>query len=444
MMSQENTVLINTKLRTSRKVLCLEKDRIKIDREYQFWRFRTMTALIVGYSAFYIVRQNFSIAVPGILNEFGYAKTDIGWIFTGFSVVYGLAKFISGAICDRVNARYFMTLGLIGASIISFLIGNASSILSIGVLYAINGILQSTGWPPVTRSLTYWYSPRQLGTRWGIVNASHQIGSTLILNGGPIILLYFTWREVFIIPAVLCLFLSVFVFCWLRDTPESVGLPSIEEKEGLVVKGSENKTKNESYKDIFAKYILKNKTLWIICFSNFFVYIIRMGFFNWAPTFLQETQGVSLQLAGAQITAFEIAGLIGGFTAGFFSDYVFRGRRGQASLCFMILLTITLLVFWLTPIDTPGFSFSLLFIMGFLVYGPQVLAGIAGAELGSKKAAAAGAGLTGTFGYFGGAVSGVGVGFVADTWGWSTTFICFIICSILGSVCFSFACKQGK
>jgi len=419
-------------------------DQAYVNAQYKFWRFRIITALIVGYSAFYIVRQNFSIAAPGMLTEFGYTKTDLGWVFTGFSVIYGLSKFASGMLCDRVNVRYFMTLGLLGAALANLFIGFSSSIVVIGLLYALNGLFQSTGWPPVTRSLTHWYAPRQLGTRWGIVNASHQIGSTIILNGGPFILLYFAWRGVFIIPAVICVILAGFVFWWLRDSPKSIGLPSIEEKEGLVREGETVDEDKRSYREVFVENILTNKMLWIICMANFFVYIIRMGFFNWAPTFLQETKGVSLQLAGAQVTAFEVAGLIGGLLAGVLSDKIFRGRRGRTSFYFMVILTIALLAFCYAPAYVPGLDFVLFFTMGFLVYGPQVLVGIAGAELGSKRAAAAGAGLTGTFGYMGGAVAGVGVGFMADTWGWQAAFLSFVVCSVLGAICFLFAWNQGK
>jgi OPA family glycerol-3-phosphate transporter-like MFS transporter len=77
-----------------------------------------------------------------------------------------------------------------------------------------------------------------------------------------------------------------------------------------------------------------------------------------------------------------------------------------------------------------------LFLMGFFIYGPQTLVGISGAELGSKRAAAAANGLTGTFGYLGGAVSGVGIGKIADLWGWNAVFLFFGICAILGTFFF--------
>jgi sugar phosphate permease len=440
----------------------LKKRKDKNVREiYDYWRIRIMTALMIGYSAFYIVRQNFSVAVPKMLSQLNYSKSQIGWIFTSFSIIYGFFKFFSGIICDRFNIRYFMTIGLIGASLINLMIGFSNSIIVIGLLYSLNGVLQSTGWPPVTRSLTHWYPTKKLGTRWGIINASHQIGSSIILNGGPLILTYFSWREVFIFPAIFCLICSIPVFYWLRDIPSSLGLPKVEninDKNFSNTKSSKKKIKNiKIYKNKkikiyslilkilknFFKNLLPNKLLWVVCLSNFFIYIIRMGIFNWAPTFLYETKGVNLQFAGAQITLFELSGLIGGLLAGWSSDRIFNGKRGQTGFYLMFLLTTFLIIFWLFPtyIITDIF---ILFIIGFLIYGPQMLSGISGAELVSKKDAATGTGLTGTFGYLGGAFSGIGVGSIAEKLGWNFVFIFFIFCSLIGSICFFKIWKVNK
>lgn len=417
------------------------RSQTQVDEAYTYWRFRLILALIVGYSAFYIVRQNFSMAVPSMLRELGYTKHQVGWIFTTFSIVYGFSKFISGTISDRSNARYFMTMGLLGAALVNLMMGFSESILLIGFMYAANGFFQSMGWPPCTRLLTHWYGPRQLGTRWGIVNASHQIGSVAILMGGGWLISHYSWRHAFIVPGLICLVLAFFVFERLRDVPRSLGLPSIEEKEGLTNNaGSEEASEEErlTYRQIFLEKILPNRPLWCVCIANFFVYIVRMGVFNWGPTFLQEYKGINLFQAGKQLSLFEIAGLIGGFLAGYLSDHWFRGRRGRVSFLYMVILAAAVSGFWFVPATMPFVGIFCLFMMGFLVYGPQVLIGVAAAEFGSKKAACAAAGLTGTFGYLGGAVSGIGVAYVATRWGWGATLCCFVVAACLGALCFLF------
>jgi OPA family glycerol-3-phosphate transporter-like MFS transporter len=184
------------------------------------------------------------------------------------------------------------------------------------------------------------------------------------------------------------------------------------------------------------KHILPNRALWYVCMANFFVYIIRMGFFNWAPTFLQEARGASIMTSGAQNALFELMGTAGGLFAGWASDRIFQGRRSCASFYFMLCLIVLLFLFWQLPMPSQNMNTLFLFLMGFFIYGPQTLVGVSGAEFGSKRAAAAANGLTGTFGYLGGAVAGVGVGRIADSWGWNAVFFFFGICAVIGSFFF--------
>ncbi len=407
-----------------------------IDQKYKYWRFRIIYSLIIGYAAFYLVRQNFQVATPKMLSEFGCTKAEIGWVFTVFSLIYGFGKFFSGAICDRTNARWFMTIGLLGSAACSVCIGLANSLWIFILFYALNGVFQSAGWPPVSRLMTQWYSPHQLGTRWGIVNASHQLGSIVILLSGSSILIHMGWRYVFFIPAIVAVILSFFIFNRLRDNPQSLGLPSIEEKENLFNESSHDDREDITFKEVFFEHILPNKALWYVCMANFFVYIIRMGFFNWAPTFLQEAKGTSIMGAAYLNVAFEFMGAVGGFVAGWASDRIFGGRRNCASFYFMAVLIFALLMFWAMPSNSTLVNTIFLFIMGFFIYGPQTLAGVAGAEFGSRRAAATGAGLTGTFGYLGSAVSGWGVGKIADKWGWNATFLFFVGCAAAGAFFF--------
>lgn len=408
-----------------------------VDRQYKYWRFRILYSLIFGYATFYLVRQNITVAAPEMLKEFGYTKAQIGWVFSMFSIIYGIGKFISGAICDRTNARYFMTIGLICASLCTLAMGFVHSIWMLAVLYGLNGIFQSTGWPPVARLMTHWYTSDEIGTRWGIVNASHQFGSVLLLLGGSWLMANCGWRSVFIIPACSALLIAGILFERLRDTPKSLGLPTIEEKEGLqeTVLGQEDDD-NATFREIFMEHILPNKALWYVCIANFFVYIIRQGFFYWAPTFLQEAKGASIMGSGGQLAGYELIGAVGGIVAGWASDKIFGGRRNCTAVYFMTMLIALLFLFWWIPMSSQWMTTAFLFAIGFSLSGPQMLVGIAGAEFGSRRAAAAANGLTGTIGYLGGAVAGWGVGKVADLWGWNAVFLFFGICSIIGMVFF--------
>lgn len=433
----------------------------QVDSRYRFWRIRLLYTLIIGYAAFYLVRQNMQIATPIMLHQFGYSKTQVGWVFSAFPVVYGIGKFVSGTLCDRLNVRYYMTAGLLLAAIMSFLIGfseslttyfnnllglHLSPLLLIAIFYSLNGLFQSAGWPPIARLMTNWFSPQQLGTHWGIVNASHQIGSIAILVGGAWIGQVYGWQAIFFVPAFICVLISIFLFHHLCDTPESEGLPPLAVKEGLISKAEGKLLATEpihaSFREIFMEHILPNRALWLVCCGNFFLYVVRMGFFNWAPTFLQEARGSTPLCSSCQAAFFETFGLFAGILAGYISDRWAGGRRNAVCAIFIACLLCFLLVFWESPLNRPWCDTLLLSIIGFFVYGPQTLAGIAGAECGSARAAATANGLTGFFGYMGAIFSGFGVGLISDRLGWNSVILFYVICAALSMI--FFACNWNQ
>jgi OPA family glycerol-3-phosphate transporter-like MFS transporter len=422
----------------------ISHDSVEVTKKYLYWRFRLMYALILGYAAFYIIRQNFPIAAP----RMDIDLKQIGWAFAAFNLIYGTFKFISGTICDRMSARYFMPIGLFGAAIVNLVIGFSDSVWLMGAMIVLNACFQSMGWPSVTRSLTQWFGPKELGMRWGIVNASHQIGSVAILMGGAWLVQQYNWRYAFIVPSVICIVIAFIIFERLRDTPESLGLPSVEEFEGLAtVQHAQQPHKQHphakevhhhepSFKKVFVDNILFNARLWTVCSANFFVYFVRMGFFCWAPIIILKTKGVSLISAGFKTSVLELSGLPGGIFAGWFTDRYLSDRRGLCGFFMMMALAVTITIYWLFPTQNPILDSVYWGLMGFFIYGPQTISGLSSAEFGSKRAAAAAAGLNGTIGYLGGAVVGVSIPWIASAWGWEEVYMAFIIAALLGGFFF--------
>lgn len=407
-----------------------------VEERYKYWRLRILYSMIFGYAAFYLVRQNFSMALPVISAEFGYTKTQLGAIITIWSIIYGVGKFINGYFSDRSNARYFMTIGLLGAAVTSFFMGFGESLYYFAFFWAINAWFQSMGWPPVARLLTHWFSPTELGTKWGLTIISHQLGGAIIVLMAGFLIQSYGWQSAFIVPAFLVVGISGFLFNRLRDTPQSIGLPSIEQHHGLVKEADGTEDDHLPPKELIMR-VLNNRLLWFVCLANMFFYVVRMGILNWAPTFLRELKGASLMSSGWQVAGFDLAGMFGGIAAGWISDHYFKGRRGPVSVIYMTLLIGCLCYLWHIPAGSDLVSALTMMVLGFLVYGPQVLAGVASADIVSKKAVGMANGLTGTFAYLGSGLSGICVGWVADHYGWNGGFMFFVVSAFLSTFFFS-------
>ena len=404
---------------------------------YSYWRTRTLYATIIGYAAFYFVRQNLAMAMPSIGEEFSYSKYDLGWITSVFSISYGIGKLVNGYLSDRSDARYFMVIGLFLSAIISFLMGFGSGLFFFILFWGLNGCFQSMGWPACARLVTHWFSPTELGSKWALCASSHQIGAMAILGLGGFLIEHFGWRSVFIVPAFVSMGLAFFLFNRLRDTPKEVGLPPVEEYKGDVSHVADYYDERITLKEVITT-VLTNRLVWYMAIANMCLYIPRMGIFFWAPFFLKEYKGVTLVIAGMQLVSFEVASFIGGIAAGWVSDKIFKGRRGPVGTFCLIGSAIALYALLKIPAGYFLLDTSVLMIIGFLLNGSQVLNGVATADFASKRAVGVATGITGVCAYTGAALlSGAGFGKVVEIYGWEGGFMVFIFTFLVGAFFFA-------
>jgi OPA family sugar phosphate sensor protein UhpC-like MFS transporter len=307
-----------------------------------------------------------------------------------------------------------------------------SSILLFAIFWGLNGWFQGWGWPPCARLLTHWYSQSERGTWWGIASTSHNVGGAII----PVLVVFVAealgWRMAMYVPGILCIIVGLFLINRLRDTPQSLGLPTIEVFKGETTSQKKNFEEKElSQKEMLFEYVLKNKYIWILAFAYFFVYIIRTVINDWGLVYLYEYKQFSLIAAGSCIFSFELGGFFGCLASGFLSDKLFKGRRGPINAIFGLFVVLSVLALWYTPVGGIIFASIVMFAIGFFIFGPQMLVGVAATELSHKKAAGTAVGFIGWFGYAGAATAGFPFAKITQEYGWGMFFVVLGICSIV-------------
>ena len=413
----------------------------RIDGSYKKLRWQIFLSIFIGYAGYYLVRKNFSLAMPYLINEMGYSRGELGVALSAVSIAYGLSKFLMGNVSDRSNPRYFLATGLICSALIMFAFGfmpwATGSIAAMFVLMFLNGWFQGMGWPACGRTMVHWWSKSERGSIVSVWNVAHNIGGGLI---GPLFLLGLMlfnddWRAAFYVPAMGAMLVAGIVLLFLKDTPQSCGLPSIEDYHKDYPEDYNKGHEEElSAKDIFFKYVFNNKLLWYIAFANAFIYLIRYGVLDWAPTYLSEAKHFTVDESSWAYFLYEWAGIPGTLLCGWISDKVFKGKRAPAGIVFMVLVTVAVMVYWFNPAGNPTIDMLALIAIGFLIYGPVMLIGLYALELVPKKAAGTAAGLTGLFGYLGGAVcANAALGYTVDAYGWDGGFM-LLVASCVASI----------
>lgn len=191
------------------------------------------------------------------------------------------------------------------------------------------------------------------------------------------------------------------------------------------------------------KQVFLNPYIWLIAFANFFVYTIRYALFDWGPTMLKESKGIGTDTSGWMLAGFEIAGVAGMLLGGWITDKVFGGRGSRTCLFCMVLAALCVFGFWEFAGNSKYLLTGFMCAIGFFIYAPQALVGITAANLGTKRAAATAAGLTGLFGYLSTIASGWGFAKLVDRYGWNTGFGALVVAGVIGAILFGLAWRAA-
>jgi OPA family sugar phosphate sensor protein UhpC-like MFS transporter len=414
------------------------KDIKVVNKKYKYWRIRTFYSMYVGYAFYYLSRKSFTFAMPAMIKDLGFDKTQVGILASILSLTYGASKFVSGIMSDKSNPRYFMSIGLILTGFFNIFFGFSSSLVLFAIFWGLNGWFQGYGWPPCAKLLTHWYSHSERGRWWSSWNTSHNVGGALIPILVSFVASHFGWRNAMYTPGVLCILGGLFLINRLRDTPRSLGLPTIEKYRKDYPDKKKHEEEKLSVKEILFNYVLNNKYIWVLAISYFFVYIIRTAINDWSMLFLVEGKSYSLVAAGVTVCWFEVGGFFGSLAAGWSSDFLFKGRRGPVNFLFAIFILVSIFAMWKIPGGVLVLDSALMFLIGFFIFGPQMLIGVAAAELSHKKAAGTSTGFAGIFAYAGAAMAGGPLGRMVQVWGWEGFFVILSICSVISILFLSF------
>lgn len=413
----------------------------QIDATYKRLRIQVFLGIFFGYAAFYLTRKNFALAIPDIIKDHPeYSKAALGTALTGLAIAYGASKFLMGAVSDRSNPKYFLPLGLLLSCAITVVCGMKAmyaSLFLIIALQTLNGWVQGMGWPPCGKTMVHWFSTRERGLMVSVWNTAHNVGGAFVAYFATRgVEMFHDWGAMFYFNALIAAGIAVVAFFLMRDTPQSCGLPPIEEyKNDYPPDYSTDHERTLSFKEIFFEHVLTNKYLWAIAFANAFIYFVRYGVVDWIPTYLQTAKGYSFKDSSLAWSLYEYAAIPGTIFCGWMSDKVFKGKRAPATILFMALTLGAVIVYALNIKGPLWIDYAALITIGFLVYGPIMIIGLHALDLVPKKAAGTAAGFTGFFGYvFGASPAGSGVGWIADHWGWNGVFGTMIVCCVLAIV----------
>ncbi|EJL6390956.1 hexose-6-phosphate:phosphate antiporter [Vibrio vulnificus] len=423
---------------------------VEVRRKMWFKPFiQSYLVVFIGYLTMYLIRKNFNVAQNDMISTYGLSMTDLGLIGLGFSITYGIGKTVVSYYADGKNTKQFLPFMLIlsGLAMLGFSFsmgGGSASLFLMVAFYALSGFFQSTGGPSSYSTITKWTPRNKRGSYLGLWNMSHNVGGASAAGVALFGANYLFDGHVigmFVFPSIIAIIVGFIGMRFGSDSPEAYGLGKVEElfDEAVSEEDTAAEENQMTKKEIFVEYVLKNKVIWLLCFANIFLYIVRIGIDQWSTVYAYQELGLSKEAAISGFTLFEVGALVGTLMWGYLSDLA-NGRRALVA-CVSLALIIVSLEFYQHA--TSEFMYlASLFVLGFLVFGPQLLIGVAAVGFVPKKAISVADGVKGTFAYLiGDSFAKLGLGMIADgtpifgLTGWKGTFAALdtsaMICIVL-------------
>lgn len=396
-----------------------------INKNYYSFRNQVIITTFLIYTVMYISRKSFAAAAPSIMSELGMTTIQFGTASSIYYILYGISKFGSGLLADKIKPRTFLTIALLLIGITTAGIGFSINVNMLLFFYCLTAVAQGSGFPPIAKSINSWFSKSERGTWYSLWNISHNVGGAIApLLASFIILKTGNWRLAFLVPSIIVFIQAILTFFFMKNDPRSYGLPNVGEwkNDKAQLRINKKSVENISFFKIFYKYILSNPIIWLAIVGDLFIYVIRTVINDWVSVFFVKELNWSLLNSNGLVFYFEIGGILGGLTSGFISDKIFHSDRWKTIIVYIGILILGMLgVFVL--IDSSFYIIaSLFFIIGSGIYAPQMLFALGIIEEAHVNGVGSATGLKGFVTYIGSALTGLPISLIALHYSWNGVF----------------------
>jgi MFS transporter, OPA family, glycerol-3-phosphate transporter len=395
-------------------------------------QWRILFALMFVYLFYYTGRQNFGWALSSMHESLGLTMTQLGWVSFGMLMTYGIGQFINGNLGDKFGGRTMMTVGGLLSAVLNWITSFGTTFWSIITPWAANGYAQSMGWAPGSRMLSNWWPYKERGKAFGWYVFSAGSSSVLIFAiGAGIAAMHLSWEWVFRLPVLLLAVACVIFYIVARDKPKDLGYPPVEDDPNHT--NPEGNGVKESSLHRYGQ-VLKNWRFLLASLSIGFESLARYGLIIWLPVHLMGPAYAD-QPAGVWIgIALPVGMALGALCSGYISDKYFASNRSRPIAILMTLAMFVLLLIYAIPPDWLIVGIVLLFLAGFLVYGPQSCYWALCPDLLGRYRAATAIGVMNMWAYFVAAITDPFIGWIIDHHGTTPVFLLLAASCALGAL----------
>ena len=187
---------------------------------------RLVMAVVAAAIFISVLQQTFvNVVVPDIGQEFRASQGQVGWVITGYLLVFAVGIPLYGRVADLYSLRGTFTLGLLGlaaGSLVCAFAPNLSLLVAGRILQAAGAAaIPALGFASIAKLLP----PGQRGTALGLLSSSVGVGAAVGPVAGGFIAGAAGWQSLFFVTLVLALLLAAGAWYVLPDAVSDHPVP---------------------------------------------------------------------------------------------------------------------------------------------------------------------------------------------------------------------------
>ena len=284
----------------------------------------------------YTDRVCIAIAGPELRRNFNLSQTELGFVFSIFSLSYFLGQTPWGILADRHGSRGLVAFAIAGWSVFTALTATAWSYLSLLVIRFVFGALEAAFSPAIASAFSRWIPVHERATAFGAFLGGGRLGGALTPPIAGYLLLRYGWQAPFLAFGAFGLLWAVAWFAFYRNRPQDH--PQITEAELAAIGPA---VPALSFTTPWAN-LLRNPRLWSLLGTAFGSTLLWQFYITWFPTYLREQRGMSLTEASYYAGLPLLFGVAATWSGGFLTDLLTRRlgpRRARTAIGFCGLST---------------------------------------------------------------------------------------------------------
>ncbi|MGO9138115.1 MAG: MFS transporter [Syntrophales bacterium] len=379
----------------------------------------------------YMDRVNLAICGVTVMKEFGLSPSQLGLIFSGFTIGYTMLNFPAGWIAQKMSNRVLLSGIMVLWSLATWATGMAGGFISLMLIRVLFGMFEGPMPPSCAQVVSNWMTPKEKGTATGLYASAIPIGIVVgnLVSGS--LLAAYGWRWVFYIFGFGGVIIGVVVWIIVRDKPSQH--PSVTPEEAAYIESHYHIPSGQAETGSTFTEMMKNPWVWVLSASWFFYIMSFWATLNWLPTYLVMARGSSILKSGFLSSVPWILGAAGMIIVGWVTD---KGKGYKANwyafCCFIAAPFMTMAVITSSlELCLLFFSVALFFIMPCLG-----IATVVAMNLFHQNDAGKAHGVALTFSSAGGILAPYIVGYIVEqTHSFNLAYYIFSICSIIGGLC---------